>query len=103
MTRAKRDLIGRIVSKAAICLAGALLSGCLGEIQQAHKELTEGTRKEYAKELRFDGILEAVPISNSKIEIYFSPARGGSLRYSYLVYVGNQPNPISVTEEVLAK
>lgn len=81
----------------------ALLTSCLGEIQQASKEVTESARTEYDESLRFDGLYEAVPVSNTKIEIYFPPAKGGSLRYSYLIYVGNQPDPLTVTEEVLSK
>ncbi len=49
------------------------------------------------------GIHSAVPTANDKIEVYFYPAKGGSQQYSYQIYVGNQPDPVSVSEEVLEK
>lgn len=78
-------------------------TGCVGQIEDTKKDTTESERRSPASVLSFAGIVDAVPVADDKIEVYFFPATGGSGRYSYQVYVGDDPNPHTGTEDTLEK
>lgn len=77
-----------------------LLAGCVGTVQdatQAYNKINEAPKSSLA----FAGITNAVAISDSRIEVFFYPATGGSGKYNYDVMIGNEPFPISFPSEVL--
>lgn len=91
----------RALVQGSFLAALAMLTGCVGTLQQ--------TAQEYAdvfipgdKVPTFSGVYQVVPISDTKLEIFFYPASGGSGKYTYDVLVGNSPFPISYPSDVLA-
>ncbi len=88
----------------ALCLgASVFLSGCVGQIEDTKKDTTVSDRKNPGSVVSFQGIDAVVPISNSKVEVYFYQATGGSGKYSYQVYVGDDPTPRSGIEDTLER
>lgn len=72
-----------------LTLLGSLLSGCVGSIENAAKDLTDANKTKDVK-IEFAGITEAVAISHNKVSVGFKPATGGSEHFSYLVYLNGQ-------------
>lgn len=72
-----------------ISLIGTLCS-CVGTIDNSASNLTD-TSNATPSEIKFAGVSKIIPISDSKLEIYFPKATGGSGKYTYEVYVGDLP------------
>jgi hypothetical protein len=77
-----------------------LLSGCVGTVQETAQPYTKVNDVPVAP-LSFAGITNAVAISDSRIEVFFYPATGGSGRYTYDIIYGDSPYPTSIPSEVL--
>lgn len=99
------SLLLRMARGAALVKGLALLCfvSCVGEIQTSVKAVTESSPRGSESSISFGGISEAIGIADDKIEVYFSGATGGSKKFTYFIYVGNQPLPVSVSEEVLER
>lgn len=77
-----------------------LLAGCVGTVQESAEPFTR-TSDVADGVLKFPGVHSVVPISDSRIEVFFYPATGGSGIYTYDVQVGSSPFPISIPSDVL--
>ena len=74
--------------------------GCVGTVQEAAVPKTAIASQPRAS-ISFDGLFKADPVSQDKFELFFKPAKGGSGKYNYIIYVGDNPFPITVPTEVL--
>lgn len=77
-----------------------LITGCVGTVQDA-KQSYSRVNDIPESPLDFAGILNAVPISDTRIEVFFYAATGGSGKYTYDIIVGNSPFPISLPSDIL--
>ncbi|HXH73742.1 MAG TPA: hypothetical protein VNJ08_02185 [Bacteriovoracaceae bacterium] len=77
-----------------------LLAGCVGTVQDATQSFSK-INEAPKSSLSFAGISSATAISDSRIEVFFFPAIGGSGKYIYDVMIGNAPFPISTPSEVV--
>jgi len=77
-----------------------LLSSCVGTVQDTVPSYTNVKDAPVAP-LNFPGVTKAVAISDTRVEVFFYPAAGGSGKYTYDVQVGNDPYPISIPSDVL--
>ena len=66
-----------------------VLTACVGSIEDASKQKSNSIIQK-AVELNFEGVSQAVAVSNSKIQVAFKPATGGSGNYSYLIYLNGK-------------
>ena len=76
------------------------LVGCVGTVQETkrpYSKVEEGPKSTVS----FQGIAAANAISDSRIEVFFFPAEGGSGKFTYDIYVGSSPLPVSVPSDVL--
>lgn len=85
-----------------IGLLSTTLVSCVGTVQEAAAPKTS-IASEPKSAINFSGVYQATPISQDKFEIFFYPATGGSGKYNYIIYVGDQPFPTTVPSEVLAQ
>lgn len=76
------------------------LLGCVGTVQDAGLPKTS-IAAEPRTTINFGGVYQVVAISQSKFEIFFYPATGGSGRYNYIIYVGDRPSPMTLPSEVM--
>jgi hypothetical protein len=76
------------------------LYGCVGTVQDTSQPLTKINDAPVAP-LTFAGISQASAISDSRIEVFFYPATGGSGLYTYDIIYGDSPYPTSIPSEVL--
>ena len=74
--------------------------GCVGTVQEAAVPKTS-IATEPRSVINFDGVFKVDPISQDKFEVFFRPAKGGSGKYTYVIYVGDNPDPVTVPSEVL--
>lgn len=74
--------------------------GCVGTVQNADQTYSK-INEPPSESIAFNGITSAQAISDSRIEVFFYPASGGSEKYTYDIIVGNSPVPISIPSEVL--
>ncbi len=81
-----------------LCLL-ALVS-CVGTVEETNKPFSN-TDEGAEEEMSFLGIVAAKAISDSRVEVFFYPADGGSGKYTYDIIVGSSPFPVSVPSEVL--
>ncbi|MEA9357699.1 fibronectin type III domain-containing protein [Bacteriovorax sp. PP10] len=75
-----------------------ILASCVGTV--ADKDAQEASNQstgDSSNVASFDGLSKAVPISQSKIELYFLPAEGDAANLIYEIYINNAPLPIKVT------
>lgn len=85
---------------ALLLLALFVFGGCVGTVQDAAQDYSKiNTAPKVA--LQFSGITNAIAISDSRIEVFFYPAQGGSGLYTYDIIIGNQPYPISLPSDVM--
>jgi hypothetical protein len=75
-------------------------TGCVGTLQEAARD--------YANVVvpndeipQFAGIAQLVPIADTRLEVFFYPAVGGTGKYTYDVLIGSNPAPISFPSDVL--
>ena len=81
------------------------LTSCTGEIESSEIRETEAAESE-SSSIFFEGVKEVNAISNSKMEIYFLPAKGSDnagKEKVYMVNVTEIPLPISLPESILVK
>lgn len=76
------------------------LVSCVGTVQNSNHNFTRSADVPESP-LNFSGIVSASAISDSKIEVFFYPASGGSGLYTYDILVGSSPFPVSVPSDVL--
>ncbi len=76
------------------------LYSCVGTVQDTSQPLTKINDAPPAP-LTFAGITQASAISDSRIEVFFYPATGGSGLYTYDIIYGDSPYPTSIPSEVL--
>jgi hypothetical protein len=81
-------------------LISFLLTGCVGTVQDTKQSFTK-VNDAPKSSLNFSGLASATAISDSRIEVFFYPASGGSGRYTYDIIVGNAPFPVSTPSDVL--
>ncbi|HLT22400.1 MAG TPA: hypothetical protein VKZ84_03115 [Bacteriovoracaceae bacterium] len=77
-----------------------MLYSCVGTVQETNTTITD-ISSNYTPILTFLGLQSATAISDTKAELFFYPAAGGSGKYIYDIYVGNKPDPISVPSDIL--
>jgi hypothetical protein len=77
-----------------------LLSSCVGTIQSTVPSYTN-VQNAPVYPLTFAGLTNVSAISDTRIEVFFYPASGGSGKYTYDIQVGNDPYPISIPSDVL--
>lgn len=86
--------------KALVLILLAFISGCVGTVQDAKQDLSK-INTGPSTSLQFAGLSNAVAISDTRVEIFFYPATGGSGKYTYDIMIGNSPFPISIPSEIL--
>ena len=74
--------------------------GCVGTVEEAKQNYSK-INDAPVSAITFAGIFNAVAISDSRIEVFFYPASGGSGKYTYDILVGNSPFPASIPSDVL--
>jgi hypothetical protein len=90
-----------LYSSLFILLAGLpFLAACVGTVQDTGLPKTS-IAAEPKTSINFGGVYAVTPISQSKFEIFFYPATGGSGRYNYIIYVGDRPVPMTLPSEVM--
>jgi hypothetical protein len=77
-----------------------LATGCVGTVQESAESYT-GVNDAPKIPMDFTGIATATAISDTRIEVFFYPATGGSGKYTYDIIVGSAPYPISIPSDVL--
>ncbi len=77
-----------------------ILGGCVGTVEDAKQAFSKVNNAPEAP-LNFGGIFMASAISDSRIEVFFYPASGGSGKYTYDITISNAAFPISVPGEVM--
>jgi hypothetical protein len=77
------------------------LVSCVGTVQESNQNFTN-INNGPSNEMAFAGIFNAVAISDTKIEVFFYPAGGGSGKFTYDIIVGSSPYPISIPSDVLS-
>lgn len=76
------------------------LVSCVGTVQETASSVTDiGATQTFS--LNFNGLGQATAISDSRVELTFLPAGGGSGKYIYDIYIGSTPTPISVPSDIL--
>lgn len=85
-----------------VLLLSALIfvTSCVGTVQETATSITD-ISSNYTPIITFAGIHTATAISDTRVELFFYPAGGGSGKYIYDIYVGNNPTPISIPSDVL--
>lgn len=76
------------------------LAGCVGTVTESADPYTESSPANDIP-LYFTGIQNAAAISDTRIEIFFLPASGGSGKYTYDLQVGNETIPRSYSSDTL--
>lgn len=84
-----------------ILLTLAILSGCVGTVEEATAPVSD-TQEPVAERLSFTGVARVTAISDTRIEIFFPAASGGSGKFVYDVYIGTDPVR-SFSEDVIEK
>lgn len=74
---------------------------CVGTVQESSQNYTN-INNGPSNAMSFAGIFNAVAISDTKAEIFFYPAGGGSGKFTYDIIVGSSPYPISIPSDVLS-
>lgn len=77
-----------------------LLIGCVGTVQDAQEAFTKASDAPKLP-IIFAGVTSVSAISDSRIEVFFYPASGGSGKYTYDIMVGSSPFPISIPSDVM--
>jgi hypothetical protein len=77
------------------------LVSCVGTVQESNQNYTN-INNGPSNEMQFAGIFNAVAISDTKAEVFFYPAQGGSGKFTYDIIVGSSPFPISIPSDVLS-
>lgn len=72
-----------------------LIIGCVGTVDEKNPKASK-TGQTSDEEISFAGIIDAVPVSNSKVNVSFLPAPGNQDDLIYQVYINNSSNPIEV-------
>lgn len=73
-----------------------LFYSCVGTLENKNAIKTE-TAKTATPTLNFSGVTAAIPISDSKVDVYFNAGSGNSADLKYLIYVNDSKNPIEVS------
>ena len=79
----------------------SFLVGCVGTVEESTAPVSD-TQEPVAERLGFTGVSKVKAISDTRIEIFFPVASGGSGKFVYDVYIGTDPVR-SFSEEVLEK
>ena len=74
--------------------------GCVGTVQDSSQAFTEVVTKKDTP-LVFPGVASVSAISDTRLEVFFYPATGGSGKYTYDVTIGNSSTPLSYPSDVL--
>lgn len=77
-----------------------MLSACVGTVQDTKESFTKANDAPIYP-MTFAGVTSVNAISDTRVEVFFFPASGGSGNYTYDIIVGNSPYPISVPSDVL--
>lgn len=76
---------------------------CVGTIadknSQKSSTVTSGTTD---TNITFGGLIKANPISHSKVELSFYPAKGNSSEYTYEIYVNGAPFPVKISSNSIS-
>jgi hypothetical protein len=67
-----------------------VLSSCVGTVEQSTSTMTD-TQTPVADIIKFSGVNRVVAISDTRLEVFFNKATGGSGKYVYEFYIGEQP------------
>lgn len=73
---------------------------CVGTLQDSAQQFS-GVSDFLQKPLVFPGVYSVVPISDTKVEIFFYPASGGSGKYTYDIILSNSDFPVSIPSDIL--
>jgi hypothetical protein len=94
------DITVRKVISITVLLTCFILIGCVGTVEESTPDLTN-VQEAPKTVLTFAGLNSIKAISDSRIEVFFYPATGGSGKYTYDIQVGSSPFPISIPSTVL--
>ncbi len=67
-----------------------LLSSCVGTVEDSSSAMTE-TSPPVTDTINFSGVTNVSGISDTRLEVFFPRATGGSGKYVYEIYVGDRP------------
>ena len=84
----------------SLILLTFLCAGCVGTVQDSQQPFSKISDPPETP-LSFAGVTQANSISDSRIEVFFYPAIGGSGKYTYDIIVGSDPYPISLPSDTL--
>jgi chitodextrinase len=68
---------------------------CVGTIEDKNP-ITTKPAEIRRQSIPFNGLTRAIPISNSRVELYFLPAPGTPDALTYLIYINNAITPVEV-------
>jgi hypothetical protein len=77
-----------------------LFTGCVGEVETSDQR-AGSTDPAPTGQLSFMGISRLIPISDTRVEIYFPSAQGGSGLYVYEIYSDHLTSPIILSTDSL--
>lgn len=90
----------RLFLKLLLLLFSFSLLSCVGTVEEGSVESSYTTVSDES-EISFSGVSEVQGVSDSRVEVFFTPARGGSGKYNYKINLGGGLIPVSVPSEVL--
>jgi hypothetical protein len=93
-------MLRALAVKIFILSIGLIAVGCVGTVSETQPAFNKSVDSPGNK-LVYSGVESLNAISNSRIEVTFPPATGGSGFYAYNVYVGSDPIPQTFTSDVL--
>ncbi len=85
----------KILASAQVLVLMLGLFSCVGTIEDKNPEITKGASTETVP-ISFEGVLEAVAIADTKIDVYFYPATLEPKNVTYLISYDGLENPIAV-------
>lgn len=77
-----------------------ILGGCTGTVEESESDFTK-VEIPGVGNIKFTGIERAQAISDTKAELFFYPASGGSSKFVYQIELSNDQDPISVSSDLL--
>ncbi|MCR9204346.1 MAG: fibronectin type III domain-containing protein, partial [Halobacteriovoraceae bacterium] len=72
-----------------------ILAGCVGTVEEKNPKASK-TGKIDEEQITFSGIIDALPVSDSKVLLSWLPAAGNQADLVYLVYINGADIPIEV-------
>jgi hypothetical protein len=93
------DILNRI-HYLIFCSLILILISCVGTIEEKNPPFTKPADIK-SNTIPFNGLTRVIPISNTRVELYFNPAPGVPDSLTYLIYINNALVPIEVKGSAL--